>query len=46
MVITYRDEIGVVVEELDEFGTDFCDGVVYFNDKKIEVSAVISIKEV
>lgn len=44
MVISYRDSLGVVVEEVDEYGVDFSDGFAFFNDKKIEVSTVVSVK--
>lgn len=45
MVISYRDNLGVVVEKVDEYGVDFSDGFVFFNDKKIEVSTLVCVKE-
>lgn len=46
MLIAYQDEIGIVTETIDENGVSFCDGKAYFNDKAIEMTALISIKEV
>ena len=46
MEITYRDEVGTVTETVDSDGVSFCDGKAYFNDKAIEMTALISIKEV
>lgn len=46
MNITYRDELGYVTEKVDEYGINFCDGVVYVNDKKIPVENIVEIKEV
>ena len=46
MYITYRDELGYVTEEVDEYGISFCDGVAYVNDKKIPVENVVEIKGV
>lgn len=46
MNITYRDELGYVVEEVDEYGISFCDGIAYVNDKKIPVENIVEIKEV
>ena len=45
MYISYRDNLGVVVEKIDEYGVTFVDGIVYFNDKKIDVNALVSIME-
>ena len=46
MLIAYQDEIGIVTETIDENGVSFCDGKAYFNDKVVEMTALISIKEV
>ena len=46
MLIAYQDEIGIVTETVDENGVSFCDGKAYFNDKVVEMTALISIKEV
>ena len=45
MIITYRDNLGIVTEEIDEYGTSFCDGKVYFNDKVIDISAIIEVQK-
>lgn len=45
MVITYRDNLGIVAEEIDEYGISFCDGKIYFNDKVIDISAIIEIQK-
>ena len=46
MVITYRNNlVGIVIEEIDEYGISFCDGKVYFNDKVIDISAIIEIQK-
>lgn len=45
MIIEYRDELGVVIEEIDEYGISFVDDTVYFNDKKVNVKALIAIRE-
>lgn len=39
MEITYRDELGVIVREVNEDGVDFLDGYAYFtsDDKDYEV---------
>lgn len=44
MTIIYADEIGIVSEIVDEYGLDFCDGYVYFNDKKVSVNDVRRIE--
>ena len=45
MYVVYRDELGYVTEEVDEYGVSFCDGMAYINDKKIPVSALMEITE-
>ena len=40
MLINYRDELGYVVEEIDENGISFVDGVAYFNDKKVNCNDI------
>lgn len=44
MMIEYRDELGVVIEEVDEYGVSFVGDTVYFNDKKVNVKALIAIQ--
>lgn len=44
MIIVYSDEIGIVVEEVDEYGITFSDGKAYFNDNIVDVSAIRDIK--
>lgn len=46
MVVEYRDELGVVREEIDENGVGFLDGKAYFNDKVIDMENLVSIREV
>ena len=46
MVVEYRDELGVVREEIDENGVSFLDGKAYFNDKVIDMNALVQIREV
>ena len=43
MTIYYRDHLGYVKEKVDEYGISFCDGYVYFNDKKIGVQYIEQI---
>lgn len=45
MTITYRDNLGIVAEKVDEFGVSFCEGKAYFNDKKVDVSSLVSIAD-
>lgn len=45
MFITYRDEIGYVTEEVDEYGVSFYNGKAVFNDKTVDISLVDSITE-
>lgn len=45
MWIVYRDELGTVVEDVDEYGVSFNDGTAYFNDKKVPMNEVLEIKE-
>lgn len=45
MVITYRDNLEIVAEKIDEYGISFCNGKVYFNDKIIDISAIIEIQK-
>lgn len=46
MTVEYRDELGVVTEEVDKDGVSFLDGKAYFNDKVIDMESLVSIKEV
>lgn len=43
--IAYRDELGYVVEDVDEETIEFLDGKVYFNDKQIDTKYVVRIGE-
>lgn len=45
MVITYRDELGIVAEIVDEYGITSDGTVFYFNDKRVAVSSVVAIQE-
>lgn len=45
MFITYRDEIGYVTEQVDEYGVSFYNGKAVFNDKTVDISLVDSITE-
>lgn len=45
MKITYRDEIGYVTEQVDEYGVSFYNGKAVFNDKEVDISLVDSITE-
>ena len=45
MTVEYRDELGVVTEEVDDYGISFLEGKAYFNDKVIDMSSLVSIKE-
>ena len=45
MVVEYRDEIGVAIEELDENGISFLEGKAYFNGKVINMENLVSIRE-
>jgi len=43
--ISYRDELGIVIEEVDEYGVSFADGKAYFNDKTIPMEYVVAINK-
>lgn len=43
LMISYRDELGMVIEEIDEYGVSFADGKAYFNDKAIPMEYVVAI---
>lgn len=45
LMISYRDELGVVIEEVDEYGVSFVDGKAYFNDKTIPMGNIIGINK-
>ena len=45
MFITYRDEIGYVIEQVDEYGVSFYNGKAVFNDKEVDICLVDSITE-
>lgn len=40
MTIYYSDNLGIVSEDIDEYGISFVDGYAIFNDSKIEISAI------
>ena len=44
MTVEYRDELGVVMEEVDKDGISFLEGKAYFNDKIIDMSSLVSIR--
>jgi hypothetical protein len=44
MIIVYHNDIGLVVEEVDEFGISFSGGKVYFNNKIIDISSIMEIQ--
>jgi len=46
MTVEYRDELGVVTEEVDKDGISFLEGKAYFNDKVIDISSLVFVKEV
>lgn len=46
MTITYRDDLGIVAEKVDEFGVSFCEGKAYFNDKTVDISKLVIIAEI
>lgn len=46
MVVEYRDELGVIREEIDDNGISFLEGKAYFNDKVIDMGSLVSIREV
>ena len=43
--ISYRDELGIVIEEVDEYGVSFADGKAYFNDRAIPMEYVVAINK-
>lgn len=43
MKIAYRDELGVIIETIDEYGISFVNGKAYFNDKVIPMDSIIGI---
>ena len=45
MTVEYRDELGVVMEEVDDYGISFLDGKAYFNDKVIDMLSLVFVKE-
>ena len=45
MFIAYRDSLGGVVEEVDDYGISGDGEYFYFNDKKIPCTDVNSIQE-
>ena len=46
MIIIYRDEIGYITEQVDEYGVSFYNGKAIFNDKEVDISLVDSITEI
>lgn len=45
MYIVYRDELGNVIEKVDEYGIGVCGEYAYFNDKKIPLTSLTEIRE-
>lgn len=45
MYITYMDNVGTLVECVDEYGIQFNNGFAYFNDKRIDIKNILEIKE-
>lgn len=45
MYITYMDNLGTVIEPIDEYGIQFNSGFAYFNDKRIDIKTILEIKE-
>lgn len=43
--IAYRDDLGYVVEDVEDETVEFLDGITYFNDKQIETKYVVRIGE-
>ena len=46
MYITYRDEVGIISEKIDENGIDFLDDKAIFNDKSIKLSTLVRIESI
>ena len=46
MIIIYRDEIGYITEQVDEYGVSFYNGKAVFNGKEVDISLVDSITEI
>ena len=45
MQIVYRDDLGTIIEDVDEYGVSFVGETVYFNDKSVHVTALVQIVE-
>ena len=45
MIIGYIDELGGVIEEVDEYGISFDGDKAYFNDKIIETKYIRQIQK-
>lgn len=46
MIIIYRDEVGYITEQVDEYGVSFYNGKAVFNDKEVDIFLVDSITEI
>ena len=46
MIIIYRDEIGYITEQVDEYGVSLYNGKAIFNDNEIDIFLVDSITEI
>lgn len=49
MYITFADELGLILVEVDEYGISFCDGKAYFSgedgtDYAVDVTAIREIQ--
>ena len=49
MVIIFRDEIGVVSVQADEYGISFCNGHAYFatedNTYEIDINNIMEVRD-
>lgn len=44
ITIIYRDELGLIEEAVDMYGIEFLEGQAIFNDQKINIENIVSIK--
>ena len=45
LYIAYRDELGGVLEDVEDDTIEFFEGQAYFNDKKIDIKDVVRVGE-
>lgn len=43
LTIIYRNELGLIEEQVDMYGIEFSEGIAVFNDKKIDVNNILRI---